>query len=44
MPRTLAGSDVAHAVIAAAHAISLDLGAASLVSHDAAQPAHGGRR
>ena len=43
MPRTLAGSDIASKVVAAAHAISLDLGAGTLV-HAAAQPAHGGRR
>jgi DNA-binding IclR family transcriptional regulator len=43
MPRTLAGSDVAAKVVAAAHAISLDLGAGAFV-HKAAQAAHGGRR
>ncbi|OLD19898.1 MAG: hypothetical protein AUJ01_05200 [Acidobacteria bacterium 13_1_40CM_3_65_5] len=43
MPRTLVGSDVATKVVAAAHAISLDLGAAAF-AHTAAQPAHGGRR
>ena len=48
MPRTLAGSDMAHAVVAAARAISAELGAipASGVmdSYRAARPAHGGRR
>jgi IclR family KDG regulon transcriptional repressor len=44
MPRTLAGSDVATTVVAAAQAISMDLGAGSLAGYDAAQPAHGGRR
>src|SRR5262245_46472853 len=43
MPRTLTGSDVATRVVAAAHAISLDLGAGAFVQ-TAAQPAHGGRR
>ena len=40
LPRTLTGSHVAHAVVAAAHAISQDLGAVEA----AGQPAHGGRR
>jgi IclR family KDG regulon transcriptional repressor len=44
MPRTLAGSGVATAVVAAAQAISLDLGAGSMTGYDAAVPAHGGRR
>jgi IclR family KDG regulon transcriptional repressor len=39
MPRTLAGSDVATTVVAAAQAISMDLGAGSLAGYDAAQPA-----
>jgi DNA-binding IclR family transcriptional regulator len=43
MPRTLAGSPVATAVVAAAHAISVDLGAGAIAAH-AGQPAHGGRR
>lgn len=44
MPRTLVGSDMAMKIVAAAHAISLDLGAGALAAHTAAQPAHGGRR
>ena len=44
MPRTLAGSDIARAVVAAAQAISLDLGAGSLGVDAGAKPAHGGRR
>ncbi len=44
MPRPLAGSDVATAVVAAAQATSLDLGAGSIAGNDAALPAHGGRR
>jgi len=44
LPRTLAGSEVANAVVAAARAISLDLGAGTTAEHDAALPAHGGRR
>src|SRR5947207_5953726 len=44
LPRTLAGSDVAAAVAAAAHATSLDLGAGLLAGEAAALPAHGGRR
>ena len=44
LPRTLAGSEVANAVVAAAQAISLDLGAGTTAGHDAALPAHGGRR
>lgn len=47
MPRPLAGSDMARAVVAAARAISLDLGAANAsgtVSCDAGEPAQGGRR
>src|SRR5436190_1154221 len=44
MPRTLVDSDVATTVVAAAQAISLDLGAESIAGYDAAQPAHGGRR
>jgi len=47
MPRALAGSDMAGAVVAAAAAISIDLGAESVgrvESYGAASPAHGGRR
>jgi IclR family transcriptional regulator, KDG regulon repressor len=48
MPREVVGSDVAQAVVAAARAISLDLGAVDAVSSvdefRAASPAHGGRR
>jgi len=47
LPRTLAGSDTAKAVVAAAHAISLDFGAGShapVEDADAARPSHGGRR
>ncbi|PYR02726.1 MAG: IclR family transcriptional regulator [Acidobacteria bacterium] len=44
MPRTLVDSDVATTVVAAAQAISMDLGAGSIAGEDAAQPAHGGRR
>jgi DNA-binding IclR family transcriptional regulator len=44
LPRTLVGSAVATAVVAAAQAISLDLGAGSIPGHDAALPAHGGLR
>jgi DNA-binding IclR family transcriptional regulator len=48
MPRELVGSDVAAAVVAAARAISVDLGAvdavASVDEFRAASPAHGGRR
>ena len=48
MPAKLAGSEMADAVVAAARAISIDLGAvdtlASVDSHRAATPAHGGRR
>ena len=48
MPRTLAVSDMARAVLAAARAISAELGAISdfgvLDSDRAARPAHGGRR
>jgi DNA-binding IclR family transcriptional regulator len=48
MPATLAGSEMADAVVASARAISIDLGAvdklASVDSHRAATPAHGGRR
>jgi DNA-binding IclR family transcriptional regulator len=48
LPRELAGSEVAAAVVAAARAISIDLGAVEDVgavdSHRAATPAHGGRR
>ena len=48
MPRELAGSDIAAAVIAAARSISVDLGAGEEVGsvdvYRAASPAHGGRR
>ena len=47
MPRVLVGSDMADAVVAAANAISIDLGAESVgpvESYGAASPAHGGRR
>ena len=47
MPRVLAGSDVAEAVVAAAAAISIDLGAETVgpvESYGAVSPAHGGRR
>src|SRR6185436_202719 len=48
MPRALDGSDVAAAVVAAARAISLDLGAieevGSVDAYRAASSAHGGRR
>jgi len=48
MPRDLAGSDIAAAVVAAARAISVDLGSVeevgSLEVYRAAPPAHGGRR
>jgi DNA-binding IclR family transcriptional regulator len=48
MPQDLIGSDMAKAVLAAAQAIAVDLGAAnesgSIVSYDAGVPAHGGRR
>jgi DNA-binding IclR family transcriptional regulator len=48
MPRELAGSDIAAAVIAAARSISVDLGAVEEVGsvdvYRAASPAHGGRR
>jgi IclR family transcriptional regulator, acetate operon repressor len=48
MPRELAGSDMAAMVVAAARAISLDLGhaddAGSIHSYRAARPAHGGHR
>ena len=47
MPRALAGSDMAGAVVAAAAAISIDLGAESVGRvelYGAASPAHGGRR
>jgi DNA-binding IclR family transcriptional regulator len=48
MPRQLAGSDIAVAVVAAARAISVDLGSVeevgSLEVYRAASPAHGGRR
>jgi DNA-binding IclR family transcriptional regulator len=48
MPRDPVGSDVAEAVVAAARAISVDLGAVDTVSSvdefRAASPAHGGRR
>jgi IclR family KDG regulon transcriptional repressor len=43
MPRTLAGSEVAMRIVAAATAISLDLGAGARL-HTASQKAHGGRR
>ena len=49
LPQELAGSDIAEAVIAAARAISIDLGAVednkgTIESHRAAWLAHGGRR
>ena len=48
MPRELAGSDIAVAAVAAARAISIDLGApdefGSIDVYRAAPPAHGGRR
>jgi DNA-binding IclR family transcriptional regulator len=48
MPRALVGSDVAEAVVAAARAISIDLGAVDTVgsteTYRAVRPAHGGRR
>jgi DNA-binding IclR family transcriptional regulator len=48
MPRDLVGTEVAAAVVAAARAISIDLGAVDDVgtsaSYRAASPAHGGRR
>jgi DNA-binding IclR family transcriptional regulator len=48
MPHDLVGSTVAEAVVAAAHAISVDLGSieplGSLGEYRAAAPAHGGRR
>jgi len=44
MPRTLVGSEVAMKIVAAAHAVSLDLGAGAQVVHTASQKAHGGRR
>jgi DNA-binding IclR family transcriptional regulator len=48
LPQDLIGSDVAEAVLAAARAISIDLGAAddegAIESHRAAARAHGGRR
>jgi DNA-binding IclR family transcriptional regulator len=48
MPRDLAGTEMAAAVVAAARAISIDLGAVedmgTIESHGAASPAHGGRR
>jgi DNA-binding IclR family transcriptional regulator len=44
MPRTLVGSDAAMRIVAAAKAISLDLGAGAQVVHTASQKAHGGRR
>src|SRR5262245_37173809 len=45
MPRELVGSDVAQAVVQAARAISIDLGAVGNdESYRAALPAHGGRR
>jgi len=47
MPRVLADSDMAEAVVAAAAAISVDLGAESVGPvelYGAASPAHGGRR
>ena len=48
MPRALAGSSIAAAVVAAARAISVDLGADEKMGSDdvyrAATPAHGGRR
>jgi DNA-binding IclR family transcriptional regulator len=44
MPRALIDSETAPAVVAAANAISADLGARSFRQQDAAVPAHGGRR
>jgi DNA-binding IclR family transcriptional regulator len=44
LPRTLIGSSVAAAVVAAATATSLDLGAGSMTEFVRALPAHGGRR
>ena len=48
MPRDLVGSDMAAAVVAAARAISIDLGAVEEIGpvevYRAASPAHGGRR
>jgi DNA-binding IclR family transcriptional regulator len=48
MPPDLVGTEVAAAVVAAARAISIDLGAVedmgTIESHGAATPAHGGRR
>jgi DNA-binding IclR family transcriptional regulator len=46
MPKTLVDSDVAAAVVAAANAISIDLGFSErpVESYSAASPAHGGRR
>ncbi len=46
MPKTLVGSDVSSAVVAAANAISIDLGFSErpVESYSAASPAHGGRR
>jgi DNA-binding IclR family transcriptional regulator len=48
MPRELAGSDIVAAVVAAARAISVDLGSVeqvgSLEVYRAGSPAHGGRR
>jgi hypothetical protein len=48
LPRVLEGSELADAVLAAARAISIDLGADAQMgvveSYRAAPPAHGGRR
>jgi DNA-binding IclR family transcriptional regulator len=44
MPRELAGSTVASAVMTAAAAISIDLGYVERSSYDAVSTAHGGRR
>lgn len=48
LPRPLVGSEVAKRIVAAAHAISVELGALSasdpVGTHRAARPAHGGRR
>ena len=48
LPQDLVGTEVAAAVVAAARAISIDLGAVedvgTIESHRAAWPAHGGRR
>jgi IclR family acetate operon transcriptional repressor len=44
MPRELAGSTVASAVLTAAAAISIDLGFVERSSYDAVSAAHGGRR